>query len=176
MEELDTNWVSEYENNEIKYNKLYENSNNKIKIFSLYINSHCVLDKVKRDIINLDQSNLLSKKQLLHLIKSKKIDDGLNYKLISLLSFNVDLKPNEINLYLDERKKFNFYQNHRELTDINFKDTIIMFQDLNCLFFIYFETSAKKLYPNKTKKIYFNTSKRKTKKNNLKEKQEINQL
>lgn len=178
MEELDSNWISEYEKKELSYDNLYETKLDKIKIFSLYINSNCILDKVKRDDIFLKKTNLLPKKDLINLIKNKKKDDGLNYKLISLLSYNIDLKPNEINVYLNDLSKFEFYENIRELKDIEFKNTIKMFQDLNCIFFVFYEISKTHLKGNKTKKIYMNFSKtnhRKTKKNNLKDKQEIKQ-
>jgi len=109
---------------------------------------------------------------LIRIIKERKQDDGVKYKLISLIKHNVDLKPEEIKGYVLNNKEYKFIDNLRELRDINFYDTIGMFEDLNSIFLVYYEFNEK-LKQNKTKKIYFNhsnhSSHRKTKRKQLKE-------
>lgn len=172
MEELDTDWINTFEEEEKIYEKFYPEKVKSIKIFSLYVNKDCILDKVKETKYDLLNENILKKIELVRLIKERKNDDGVNYKLISLLKHNVDLKLDEIKGYVLSNKDYKFIDNLRELRDINFYDTIGMFEDLNSIFLIYYEFNEK-LKHNKTKRIYFNhgnhSSHRKTKRKRLKE-------
>ena len=122
MEELDDNWIKEFENQEKVYDQFYPNKVDKIKIYSLYVNKECVLDKVKEINYNLDIPNVLKKLDLLRIIKEKKQDEGINYKLISLIKYNVDLKPNEVKKYILEQSEYRFIDYLRELKDIHFYD------------------------------------------------------
>ena len=157
MEELETGWINEFENKEKVYERFYQDKVTAIKVFSLYVNKNCVLDKVKEDKYTLQNDNLLKKIELLNLIKKKKKDEGINYKLISLIKHNIDLKPSEIKGYVLEEKEYRFLDYLRELKDISFHDTIEMFDDLNSIFLVYYEYTEK-FNQNKTKKVYFNTS------------------
>lgn len=172
MEELEVDWINKFEDEEKVYEKFYPDKVNSIKIFSLYVNKDCILDKVKETDYDLLNENILKKIELVRLIKERKKDDGVNYKLISLIKHNVDLKPEEIKGYVLNKKEYKFIDNLRELRDINFYDTIGMFEDLNSIFLVYYEFNEK-LKQNKTKKIYFNhsnhSSHRKTKRKQLKE-------
>tara|TARA_B100000927_G_scaffold271699_1_gene248812 strand:- start:1107 stop:1634 length:528 start_codon:yes stop_codon:yes gene_type:complete len=172
MEELDIEWINKFEDQEKVYEKFYPETVKSIKVFSLYVNKECILDKVKESNYDLINENILRKIELIRLIKERKIDDGVNYKLISLIKHNVDLKPGEIKGYVLNNKDYKFIDNLRELRDINFYDTIGMFEDLNSIFLVYYEFNEK-LKQNKTKKIYFNhtnhSSHRKTKRKQLKE-------
>ena len=53
-----------------------------------------------------------------------------------------------------------------KIDDIYFDPSIVMFEDLNCLFLIYIELNESS--SNQTKRIKLQTKKRKTKKNKLK--------
>ena len=169
--ELDVDWATDFENKERDYNTLYQDKVTKINIYSLYVNMNCVLDKVKQDKYDLETPNCLTKSEILAILKNKKRDDGLNYKLISLLKYNIDLKPIEVKKYIYSSENFGFLDNISELQDVYFYDTITMFDNLNSIFFIYYEIN-KKLNNNKTKKIYItpqnSKSSRKTKRKLLK--------
>jgi len=169
---MDNEWVNEFEQKELSYNEFYPKKVERVKIYGLYVNSNCVLDKVKEDEIVLIKENCLSKGELIKLLREKKVDDGLSYKLISILKYNVDLKPEEIKKYLYDFDKYGFIDSMKELKDIYFYETIPIFEDLNSIFLIYYEYN-KKLKQNKTKKVYLspqNTKRhRKTKRKQLKE-------
>jgi len=172
MEELEVDWIDDFEDEEKIYEKFYPDRVKSIKIFSLYVNKDCILDKVKESTYELQNENILRKLELVKIIREKKKDDGVNYKLISLIKHNVDLKPEEIKNYILNKKEYLFVDSLRELRDINFYDTIGVFEDLNSIFMIYYEFNEK-LKQNKTKKIVFNHSNhsghRKTKRKRLKD-------
>ena len=172
MEELEVDWIDDFEDEEKIYEKFYPDRVKSIKIFSLYVNKDCILDKVKESTYELQNENILRKLELVKIIREKKKDDGVNYKLISLIKHNVDLKPEEIKNYILNKKEYLFVDSLRELRDINFYDTIGVFEDLNSIFMIYYEFNEK-LKQNKTKKIVFNhnnhSGHRKTKRKRLKD-------
>jgi len=153
MEVLDTEWVSDFEDKEKSYNDFYQSRVQSLQIYKLYVKSDCILDKVKEYNYKLHIPNCLTKKELIEMIQNKKHDDGLDYKLLSILKYNVDLKPEEVKKYILDEKKYGFIDNIRELQDIYFYDTITIFKGLNSIFFIYYELN-KKIKQNKTKKIY----------------------
>ena len=86
----------------------------------MYVNKDCILDKVKESTYELQNENILRKIELVKIIKEKKNDDGVKYKLISLIKHNVDLKPEEIKNYILNKKDYLFVDALRELRDINF--------------------------------------------------------
>lgn len=168
-EELDNAWIDEFEKKESKYQQFYPREVKKINVYILYVNINCILDKVKKNEIELSKNNCLTQNELLKLLREKKYDDGISYKLISIIKHNVDLKTAEINKYLYNDDKYNFINTFKNLDDIYFNETIPIFEDLNSIYLIYYENNKAK--QNKTKKIYIgNNSKqvRNTRKNNLK--------
>ena len=48
MEELDVDWIDNFEDEEKIYEKFYPDTVKSIKIFSLYVNKNCILDKVRK--------------------------------------------------------------------------------------------------------------------------------
>ena len=85
MEELEVDWIDDFEDEEKIYEKFYPDRVKSIKIFSLYVNKDCILDKVKESTYELQNENILRKLELVKIIREKKKDDGVNYKLISLI-------------------------------------------------------------------------------------------
>ena len=88
---------------------------------------------------------------------------SVNYKIKSLLRYNIDLDPSEINDFVNNNiNDKRFIKSETFLTDIYYEDTIHMFQDLNALFFIFSEERA---VMNHTKRIALTPIKHKTKRN-----------
>lgn len=166
--ELETDWIKNFEESERNYNIFYKSEVKKVKLYSIYVNPQCVIEKIKQQPINLN-TNILSKHELARLIKDQKNDENISYKLISLLSYNNTLEPENIKECIYKQIDQDFLTIHKNLTDIKFDNCIEMFQDLSCLFFIFYEL-PRKLKNNNTKKIYLHSSShRKTKRNRLKD-------
>ena len=164
--ELDNEWISEFEDKEKPYNIFYKESIKKIKIFSVYINEKSIIEKTKQQELELKNS-FISKHELAKLIKSKSKDQKINYKLISLLSYNNTQEPNEIILKLSSDD--GYLSSHKKIEDIYFDKSILMFHDLTSLFLIFYQNS-KKLNKNTTKKISYTLhAQKKTKRNRLKD-------
>ena len=181
--ELDTSWITNFERLESEYNIFYKDKVTKISSFSLYINKDNDIVKIKKDKISSMINNTVNKNNLLYQIKNDNIYNNIKYKLISILKFNIDIDTLDINNFLRENTKIsdskleNFhniessYLNIVEnINDVRFNDTINIFQDINAIFFIYYnnlESNQNQNYAShkiNTKRVYMNYKKqRKTK-------------
>jgi len=190
--ELDTSWITNFENLENEYNIFYKDKVTEISIFSIYIDGNHDILKIKKEKSNNIINNTINKNHLLYLIKNNINYNNVKYKLISILKFNIDINTLDINNFLygetppvppNEKKEHvseeeeaheeeSYFQNLtylstiKNLNDIHFNNTINIFQDINALFFIYYSPIIpnQNSHPKNTKKVYIKTNKhRKTK-------------
>ena len=64
-----------------------------------------------------------------------------------MVRFNVDINPDEINEFAEnsyDDDADRFITSEKYLNDIKYSNTISIFQDLNCLYFIFYEEKNKK--------------------------------
>jgi len=149
--DIDEEWINEFNNNEKAYCDFYKEKVEHIKIFYLYVNSSNILESIKREGIELDCNGILKKDKIITLINKNKIYNNTHYKLLSLLRFNMDINPEEINDFVyreNENENENelsssFITSEKYLNDIKYSDTITIFQDLSSLYFIFYESPSK---------------------------------
>jgi hypothetical protein len=157
---LDTEWINDFKKDDKIYNEFYKDNVEQIKLFFLYISSTNVLETIKKDSIFLDTGGVLKKDKIISLIKKNQIFNGIKYKLLSMLRFNIDIEPEEINDFVVVDGSSRFLTIEKYLNDIKYSDTISIFQDLNCLYFIFYEEKIKpttiSIHNNSTKKISIN--------------------
>lgn len=131
MEEtLDLSWIKDYE----KYQIFYKEHVDNVKIHFIYIDANNNLSYTKtekREIMN----QLLTKEQLLFLIKNNITMHKQRYSLHSILKFNIDLEHQDIlqNAILDKIP----YEKIESIEDIHWKPTINFFIDINSLYIIF---------------------------------------
>jgi hypothetical protein len=102
--------------------------------------------------------NIISREEIIEILKKKSVDDERRYTLLSILRYNINLEPDEVKNYLLTRENKEYLSVIKNIDTVVYEKTINMFQDLNDLIFIYYEKSheLKKLdLHNCTKKIYF---------------------
>ena len=167
-EELDNTWVDDYKINEDKYNEFYNEKVNTIKVFFMYVNSEKVVVNIKQEILTLSVTGALKREQLITLIKEKQFLNTIKYKLYSIVKYNIDLQPEEVEEFISDNNSNtisvcdnNNYANRflipeNYINDIYFTDTISIFQDLNSLYIIFKEDTKK--HSSKTKKNKYNTN------------------
>jgi phage anti-repressor protein len=169
-EKLDTTWVNELKKTESVYNDFYKEPVTSIGIYLLYVNQDNEVDHLHRDRCLLEQYGLLKREVIVSFIKRYQSLFSVNYKLKSLLQYNIDLNPSEINDFIKEEKnnlfENRFIKSEKYLNDIHYEDSIHMFQDLNALFFIFMEEKPK---INHTRRITMAGKTHKTRRNNQKE-------
>lgn len=144
-EEFDTSWIDHFKKDNEKYSDFYTEEVTNITLFFIYINHKNDVENLSRDLMILDRKNTVVRDQLIQIIKQNQTHNNNKYKLISLLKYNIDIEPEEIYNFINNKDDSSFskrfFIQEKYLNDIIYKNTINIFQDLNSLFFIYKETS-----------------------------------
>lgn len=160
MTELDTSWITTYENDYNKYKFIYIEEVEKIDIFYIYLDEDKNIIEIKKDKTNIENQKI-TKERLIYLIKNNNKINDIKYKINYILKYNITIKPENIIKFINTPNTTdeNYSQIIHSIDDIIYENTINIFQDLNALFIIY------SIHPtqNQTKKVYYYTKNRKTK-------------
>ena len=173
---LDQDFIEEFEKDEEDYGDFYNEKVDQIKIYYLYVNDNNELYNVKCENETLD-NGYLKKERMLYLIQNNNFHSVNRHKLVSILKFNINLDHTEIKSFVNkvggdddeggegvgDEGDDNFLTSLKLLDSIYFDDTIGMFMDLNCIFFIFTSISQKL---NTTKRINIKTKSTKTRRKN----------
>ena len=149
-----------------------------IKLTYIFINNLNEVDKVSQEIYNMVFPNIISKEEIIKLLKNnintRDTREIKKYTISSLLQYNVDIETGEIaEKYLNEEyivdnlKYLPFLNIIKEIRNIYWKPCLPVFKELNELFIIYYENIEIKNNNNITKRIYIKKIKNKTYKNKL---------
>jgi len=183
-EDLDTSWIDEFKKDNEKYSDFYTEDVTTITLFFIYIDHKNNVENLSRDLLILDKKNTIVRDQLIQLIKQNQnqnknqiqnqnhMYNNNKYKLISLFKYNIDIEPEEIYKFINNKddSSYNkrFFTQEKYLNDIIYKKTINIFQDLNSLFLIFKEVNTpisniiNKNNMNSTKKTIIISQKHKT--------------
>ena len=142
-EELDTDWINNFEIEEKDYDGFYKEPISYIKAYYLFVNNTNEIHKIKRENIFLQENNILSKETLISIIKKNQIDKEHKYKLISLLKYNITLEPEHIQQFLSTTNENSYIKSITTIADINYEPSINIFQDLNSIYLIFHEFKKK---------------------------------
>jgi hypothetical protein len=157
MDELDCEWIKEFETDEEIYKDFYKDTLETVKVFYLYVDSKNNLFHIKKDIIPLEDSKI-SKETLISILREHMTYNKCKYKPISILKWNINMEPEDVSSYLRDNSKYNFLNIEDKIDLITFDDSINLFHSINSLYIIFHESS--KSFNNKTKKIYINHKKK----------------
>jgi hypothetical protein len=151
--ELDQEWIDKFEDIDKNYTDFYLEDVVSIKAHFIYINKNRDVEKIKREKIILNHPNVLSRDELLLVLKENMSEKNSSYFLSVILKYNITLESNEIRKYCASKYSPEDYVSYINSIDaITFKKTITMFQDLNHLFFVFIEKD-KESSKNKTKRF-----------------------
>lgn len=169
-EKLDDSWINDFEINDKPYNDFYKDNIFSMNINIIYIDKDNNIVKVNEEKFLMQSPNVISREELLGIIKKHTIVDNNKYSLFSILRYNITLNPEDIDIFLKTNNfeyynKF-FFTSLKHIDTIIFDKSIITFQDLNSLFIIFYEKDKMNNVnnANTTKKIFLNykTKKHKT--------------
>lgn len=178
FEELDTTWISEFEELDKDFNSYYKEDLSFIPINYIYVNT-------KNEIVNISEENflfkkpgMLSKEELIGLIKRNSINNAIKYSLLSLLKYNIDFEPINLKTFLRSNDKNigkKYLNSITNIDNIFFEKSISLFHDLNNLFIIFIEkeresnafTTHNTINRQLTKKVYIHSNLKKRTKRNL---------
>jgi len=171
-DKLDDSWIHDFENNDKPYNELYKDNIFTININIFYVSKDNNIEKVTEETFLLQKPNIISRDEIIGIIKKNTIINGNNYSLLSIIKYNITLNPEDIHAFL-KTKNYHYYNDKffttlKHIDTIVFDKTIVAFHDLNTLFIIFYEkdktNDAANIIRNNTKKIYLKKVNSKNKK------------
>jgi len=156
---LDNQWIVDFEKTNNLYNDFYKDNIYYINIFFIYINKNNEIEKLKTEQFLLSELNVLSKIELMQILKNNIIDNQIKYNLLSILKYNITLENQDIDRFLNTNENDIFLTPINNIGNIYFNKTINTFQDLNDLIIL--------LNENDDENKHFHDSKLKTNKHKL---------
>jgi len=178
IEDLDITWIEEFEKIDNEYKIYYTEELSFILIHSIYLNNNNEIEKIREEKILLKTPGILSKEELLSIIKHNSFSNEVKYSLLSILKFNINLEPIHLKTFLRNKNPSvggSFLQSIKNIDAIKFDKSITMFHDINEVLIIFYPKIIKnekidQKTNNQTKKVFINSNtKKKTKKKELKE-------
>ena len=165
-EELDTQWIHEFEKTDQLYQDFYVDDLYYINTQFIYINKENHIEKIREETFLMKTPNLISREEIIGLLKKNSvIENDQKYIILSLLKFNIGLNHEDIEYFLKnsnlETMNKLFLKPIEHIDAIPWEKTISMFQDLNTLYFIFIERNNQMdslTKKNLTKRIYLHLS------------------
>ena len=147
----DISWIKQFETEDEEYKDFYSEPVDSVRLLLLYVSKKNYLFHIKKDTIVLE-NNCLSKDSLIEILRTYMKHNNKKYRPISILKYNINLEPEEVELYVKGDNNINFLSAEKSIDSIHFEDSIALFQNLNSIYIIFHENC--KSWHNKTKKIY----------------------
>ena len=160
-DELNDDWIDNFEEKDKLYKDFYKDNLCYVNIDFIYINKNNEIEKIKQEPFLMSEQNSITRDELIGLLKRNSIDNDKRYSLLSILKYNITLDSDDIKNFLSasDLSHYNelFLTINKHIDTIFFEKTINMFQDLNNLYFIFYEKNndaKKRDLNNATKRIY----------------------
>lgn len=160
---LDDDWIKEFKEIDKQYENYYLDDNEKIRVTYVYIDGENEIIRTKQEHILLRDVNIISREEIIGILKRNSIIDEIKYTVLSILKINIDLDPNGINRFINEEDYFTEIKGRimtpiKHIDTITFERTIKLFKDLNEIIFVFHEKINKldvvRNSNNVTKRIY----------------------
>ena len=164
-DKLDDNWIIDFENKDKLYQDFYKDDIYFTNINFIYVNQENEIEKIISENFIMSTPNYITREEIIRILKKKSLNckNNKKYTLLSLLKYNISLNVEDVTTFLKVKSySDDFLISIKNIDTIKFDKTINMFQDLNDLFFIFYEKSDKKEIKNITKRVYFKSKNNKT--------------
>jgi hypothetical protein len=155
--ELNDDWINNFENSDKLYQDFYKDNLYFINLKFIYLNRSNEIERIKEETFLMSQPNFISREEILEILKVTSFNNDRRYTLLSILKYNILLDTDDVKNFLLSKKERNYLTIIKNIDSISFEKTISMFQDLNNLYFIFYEKNndVKKRDVNSvTKRIY----------------------
>lgn len=164
-EHEDFSWIDQSKEMDKELHPFVTQIPKQINIFYIYTTPNYNIGKVRRETVKLEQGKL-SKTALETLIKSGKEKDEAHYRYVRTFIYKIGCDPKQVLEYGDDSLD-NLDTQMIELTelcDVQFPSCVGMFHNINTVY-ILLQKTALSLQKRMTKRVRFDTSTRKTRRN-----------
>lgn len=176
--DIDFSWIEEFDNLDKEYKDYYTEDLTVIKIHCIYVNNNNEIERVLENTLLLNTPGILSKEEIVDIIKHNLICNQVKYSLLYILKFNINLDPIYLKTFIKSKDPLsvigsNYLQSIKNIDTVKFDKSISMFHDLNDLLIIFYNKGPLSTADHNrsgTRKIYFNSNSfKKTKRNIFKD-------
>jgi hypothetical protein len=146
-QESDQELYQEYEKKpievpEIDYSKMFKEVKilNNIKTYITYINSDNEIEIVNQKKIYLNNDdNIVTRNQLIEVIKNSQKKHNIKYKLISIMVYNIHVTPESLPSYIENPNDFISLYTLNRIESFELQPTLRLLKKYNGIYFFFFE-------------------------------------
>jgi len=127
---------------EIDYSKMFKELTilNNIKTYITYINTDNEIESITQKKLFLNnEENIVSRKQLLEVIKNNQRKNNTKYKLISIMVYNIHVTPESLPNYIENPNDFISLFTLNRIESFELKPTLRLLKKYNGIYFFFFE-------------------------------------
>jgi hypothetical protein len=140
--DLDIKWIEEFESLDENYKDFYSEDITYINFNNVYVNKDNEIEKIKKDKLLLAEPNYISREEILGILKKNcKSTDNKRYTVLSILKYNINIDPRDVQDFLRTSKNNDneYLKSLSNIDAVSLEPSISMFQDLNEIIIIYYE-------------------------------------
>lgn len=160
--QLEYDWIKEFEKKDAQYEIFYKEDVTYISVRSIYVDSGSNIQTIKEEKTFMREKNVLSRDELLGILKRNSFHNNNRYTVLSILKYNPSLDPTEVEHFLKSNNLNSHLTVIKNIDEIHYETTINMFQDLNDLIIVFFQKPHSNTNSIQTKKIVISQSRKKT--------------
>jgi hypothetical protein len=149
IDDLDSSWIDKEEKMGASNTNYIREPIVEIQLFFIYINSRLEIEYVSKESESIDSNaSFISKDRLLQIIQTKRHHNNKKYRMDDLLSFQIDLEPENIQSFseldsLDDISR-SFFKSVPIFDEVVCAPSIFIFHDIASLFFMFNEIDTVK--------------------------------
>jgi hypothetical protein len=169
---LDMSWIQDFAEEDSKYSDFYEEDVTFVQLRILYANQANEICKIMTEKFHMLEPNKISREELLQIIKERRTLENKYYNMVSIMKYNIDLSPQNVKSFIKSpiKSAHDTYLTALNCVEtVHFEKTITIFQDLNELFIVYYDTKPESVTRHNraaTKRVRYTPYSNKTVKNN----------
>jgi len=132
--------TSDYNSN-VEYSKKFKIKRIKdINIYITYVNLENEIEIISRKKLYIEnKQNMITRNQLVDVIKSNQRRNNIQYKLMSIMVYNVNVTPETLSDYIEKPEDFISLFTLSRVDSFELQSTISMLKEFNAMYFFFFE-------------------------------------
>jgi hypothetical protein len=133
--------ISDDYNASIQYSKKFKLKRIKhINVYLTYINAQNEIETISRNKLYIEnKKNIISRNQLVDVIKNNQRKNNISYKLISIMVYNINVTPETLSDYIEKPGDFITLFTLSRIDSFELQSTISLLQEFNAMYFFFFE-------------------------------------
>jgi len=138
---------------EIDYSKMFKEVTvlNNIKTYITYINTDNEIEIINQKKIYLNNDdNIVTRHQLIDVIKNSQKKNKVKYKLISIMVYNIHVTPESLPEYIENPNDFISLYTLNRIDSFELKPTLRLLKKYNGIYFFFFECPEQAAEPEHT--------------------------